>query len=153
MEELFDKIKDGASKTKDAAGKLAKEVAKRTSNAITSTKLSYSINEANNKIKDIYEQIGKTIYEKYLDDDYTDSEFTVEFEHINALMQDIEVLQAKKAELKNILHCENCDTLNPTSSKYCSKCGAKLTSFDDVKVDDVESDEDNVITITPEKGE
>ena len=66
MEELFDKIKDGATKTKDAASRLAKEVAKRTSNAITSTKLSYSINEANNKIKDIYAEIGKSIYEKYL---------------------------------------------------------------------------------------
>lgn len=152
MEELFDKIKDGASKTKDVAGKLAKEVAKRTSNAITSTKLSYSINEANNKIKDIYEQIGKTIYEKYLDDDYTDSEFDVEFEQINALMQDIEVLQTKKAELKNILRCENCDTLNPTSAKYCSKCGAVLTVCDDIEADD-DDDEEDVITITPEKGE
>ena len=59
MDEFLDKIKDGASKTKDAAERLAKEVAKRTSNAIRITKLSYAMNDANNKIKDIYAKIGK----------------------------------------------------------------------------------------------
>ncbi|MBQ3124837.1 MAG: hypothetical protein IJC09_05410 [Clostridia bacterium] len=154
MEELFDKIKDGASKTKDAAGRLAKEVAKRTSNAITSTKLSYAINDANNKIKDIYAEIGKTIYEKYLDGEAVDSEFTDEFEKINAYMDDIEALQAKKAELKNILRCENCDTLNPATSEFCSKCGAKLTASDVADdAEDADEDVEDVITITPEKGE
>ena len=62
MDEFFDKLKDGASKAKDAAERLAKEVTKRTSNAITSTKLSYSINEANNKAEDIFAKIGKGIY-------------------------------------------------------------------------------------------
>lgn len=153
MEELFDKIKDGASKTKDAAGRLAKEVAKRTSNAITSTKLSYAINDANNKIKDIYAEIGKTIYEKYLDGEAVDSEFTDAFEKINAYMDDIEALQAKKSELKNVLRCADCDTLNPVTSDFCSKCGAKLTVSDDTEEAVADEDVEDVITITPEKGE
>ena len=62
MDEFFDKIKDGASKAKDSAEKLAKKVVKHTSDAITNTKLSISINEANNKIKDIYSEIGKALY-------------------------------------------------------------------------------------------
>lgn len=153
MEELFDKIKDGASKTKEAAGHLAKKVAKRTSNAITSTKLSYSISEANGKIKDIYAQIGKALYEKYLNGE-TVSDFVDEFEKIDALMHDIEALQDKKAELKNALRCPECDTLNSTDSEYCSKCGtplAKACDVDEVNADDDEIEE--VITITPEKGE
>ena len=151
MEELFDKIKDGATKTKDAASRLAKEVAKRTSNAITSTKLSYSINEANNKIKDIYAEIGKSIYEKYLNGEVSDSEYKDEFERITLLLDDIEILEEKKAELKNVLRCETCDTLNPASSEYCAKCGTKLTiAATDTKTTDTEED---VIIITPEKGE
>ena len=149
MEELFDKIKDGATKTKDAASRLAKEVAKRTSNAITSTKLSYSINEANNKIKDIYAEIGKTMYEKYLDNG-DESDFASEFEKISVLMQDIEILETKKAELKNVLRCAECGTLNPTTSEYCAKCGAKLAEY--TAGSDV-TQYDDVITITPEKGE
>lgn len=150
MEELFDKIKDGASKTKDTASRFAKEVAKRTSNAITSTKLSYAINDANNKIKDIYAEIGKTIYEKYLDGEAVDSEFTDAFEKINAFMDDIENLESKKAELKNVLRCPDCNTLNPLTAEFCAKCGAKLAV---PETDDTEEDIEDVITITPEKGE
>ena len=104
MDEFIDKIKDGASKTKDAAGRIAKQVAKHTSNAITSTKLTYAINEANNKIKDIYSQIGKTMYEEYLDGATVNEQFADMFEKIDALMHDIEALQAKKAELKKSRH-------------------------------------------------
>ena len=149
MDEFLDKIKDGASKTKDAAERLAKEVAKRTSNAITSTKLSYAINDANNKIKDIYAEIGKTMYEKYLDNG-EESDFASEFEKISVLMQDIEILETKKAELKNVLRCAECSTLNPTTSEYCAKCGAKLAKYTDSSDG---NQYDNAITITPEKGE
>lgn len=152
MDELFDKIKDGASKAKDVAEKMAKKAAKHTSNAITSTKLSYSINEAKGHITDIYAEIGKTVYEKYLNGGAVDSEFTSEFEKISTLMNDIEELQAKKAELKNMVHCDNCDTINPSSSEYCSKCGAKLNSCDDEIIED-DDDTEEVITITPSKGE
>lgn len=155
MEELFDKIKGGASKTKDAAGRIAKELAKRTSNAITSTKLSYAINDANNKIRDIYAEIGKTMYERYLNDGDEETEFKDEFDRISIFMQDIEALQAKKAELKNVLRCTECDTPNPTTSEYCSKCGAKLAIVEDVPVEEdvYEEETEEVITITPVKGE
>ena len=54
MDEFFDKLKDGAYKAKGGAERIAKEVAKRTSNAITYTKLTFAVNEAQNKVKDIY---------------------------------------------------------------------------------------------------
>ena len=48
MDELFDKLKDGASKAKDNAEKIAKKVAQRTSNVINQTKLTFAVNEAQN---------------------------------------------------------------------------------------------------------
>lgn len=153
MDELFDKIKGGASKTKDTAGKWAKVFAKHTSNAITSTKLSYSINDAKNQITDIYTEIGKTIYEKYKNGEYSNLEFESEFERIDALITDIDELRDKKAELKNVLRCEECGTMNPQSSEYCSKCGAKLTDSNELEIDDDTADDDDVITITPVQGE
>ena len=153
MDEFFDKIKDGASKAKDSAEKLAKKVVKHTSDAITNTKLSISINEANNKIKDIYSEIGKAIYIKYLDGDITDSEFADSFEQIGKLMEDIDSLNAKKAELKNSLCCDKCGTFNPHDADYCSKCGAALVHKSDNEADAEEYDSDDVITITPQPGE
>ncbi len=151
MDEFFDKIKDGASKTKDAAERIAKEVAKRTSNAINSTKLSYAINEANNKIKDIYTEIGKTIYEDYLDGNCDDSPFADKLEKIDALMHDIDALQAKKAELKKALYCSECDTLNPTDADYCSKCGAKLEKYSEPAEDISDEEEIEEIIIEPKQ--
>ena len=152
MDEFFDKLKDGASKAKDAAERLAKEVTKRTSNAITSTKLSYSINEANNKAEDIFAKIGKAIYENRIAEIGEDIDFSSEFETIDAIMQDIENLKAKKAELKNAVMCAECGTLNPIESEYCSKCGAQLFTADEdadtVDDDDIEVEE---ITIIPEQ--
>lgn len=154
MDEFFDKLKGGASKAKDGAERIAKKVVKHTSDAITNTKLSISINEANNKIKDIYSEIGKDIYIKYLDGELPESEFQASFEQIDKLMEDIDSLNAKKAELKNSLCCSECNTFNPLSADYCSKCGAPLvhTSVDSEEDDEVYTSDD-VITITPQPEE
>ncbi len=161
MDELFDKIKDSASKAKDGASKIAKEVAKRTSNAITQTKLAFSVNEAQNKIKDIYAEIGKSLYAKHIDgNDYT--EFSDELLQIDKLMEEIEILNDKIAELKNSLKCQECGALNPNSSDYCSKCGSQLPKadedFEESDIDDAfdtfeETDDEEVIVITPQKPE
>lgn len=159
MDELFDKIKDGASKAKDGASKIAKEVAKRTTNAIAITKLSFSVNEAQSKIKDIYTEIGKSLYTKHLDgNDY--AEFEDELAQIDKLMTEIETLNDKIAELKNSLKCRECGALNPNTSDYCAKCGSVLpkeSNDDDVEEDSVfaddSDDDEEVIIITPQKPE
>lgn len=155
MDDIMNKIKDTASRAKDEAEKIAKVVAKHTSNAINNTKLTFSINEANSKIKDIYTEIGEILYEKYLNDEATDPEFTTAFEQIDKLMVDIGELYDKKAALKNSLRCKSCGALNSSDSEFCSKCGAALELEEfDAEVDDVSDDViDEVITITPEKGE
>ena len=75
-----------------------------------------------------------------------------EFETIDAIMQDIENLKAKKAELKNAVMCAECGTLNPIEAEYCSKCGTQLFTADEdadtVDDDDIEVEE---ITIIPEQ--
>ncbi len=152
MEEILDKIKDGASKAKDGAGRFAKEVAKHTTKVITKTKLAYLINEANSKIKDIYTKIGEDIYENRLNPDNLD--FADEFEQIDRLKQDIEELNEKKAELKNSVRCNECGEYSSKNAEYCSKCGAPIGVDEEVAQpasDDEEEEE--VITITPEMSE
>lgn len=161
MDELFDKIKDGAYKAKDGASKIAKQVAKKTSNAISITKLSFTVNETQGKIKDIYTEIGKSLYAKHLDgNDY--EEFTDELNHIDKLMEEIEALNDKIADLKNSLKCDECGALNPTTSDYCAKCGAALPkdaedNDDEISIEDAfesaEDDDEEIIIITPQKPE
>ncbi|MGN0163747.1 MAG: hypothetical protein ACI4EA_09265, partial [Candidatus Ornithomonoglobus sp.] len=94
-DQLFEKIKSGAYKTKDNAGRWAKEVAKRTSNAVTHAKLAFAVSETNSKVKDIYAEIGKTIYADYLDGKEASEELKPSLEQIDKLMEEIEALNAK----------------------------------------------------------
>lgn len=157
MEDLFDKLKDGMSKAKDGAEQVAKSIVKHTSNAINGTKLSISINEANNKIKDIYTQIGKAIYEAHISEDGSDLNFDEEFAQIEQLKQDVETLSVKKAELKDSVRCHECGTLNKTEADFCFKCGATLDKAADKDTDfadeyyDANDNADDTIIITPQK--
>lgn len=164
MDEIFDKIKDGASKAKDGAARIAKEVAKRTSNVIAHTKLTFAVNEAQSKIKDIYGEIGKTLYTKHLDGIDCGEDFTDSFAQLDNLMDEVEALTAKIAELKNSLKCPECGAYNSSESDYCSKCGAHLvkeeTEEEDGAVDDAfteadmdDEDDEDVIIIDPKKPE
>ncbi len=157
MDEIKDKVKDGAKWVGQKAEKYAKIFAKRTSDAIATTKLSIAINEANNKIKDIYTQIGEAMYEDYLNDGNGDLDLTDSFEQIDRLMVDIGALYDKKAELKNATRCKKCGSLNDLEADFCSKCGAVLEA-EDISAEDfeeeIEEEEiDEQITITPEKAE
>ena len=166
MDEIFDKIKGGATKAKDGAARIAKEVAKRTSNVITHTKLSFAVNETQSKIKDIYSEIGKTLYAKYLDGADCGDDFADSFDQLDKLLDEIEALNSKIAELKNSLKCPECGVYNPNESDYCSKCGARLIketeaeeedadieeAFTEADTEDDEEDEE-VIIINPKKPE
>ena len=142
MDEFFDKLKDGAYKAKGGAERIAKEVAKRTSNAITYTKLTFAVNEAQNKVKDIYTEIGKNMYEKYLEGETYDETFISSFEQIDKLMDEIAALNEKTAELKNTLRCPECGAHNPADADYCIKCGSQLSHDADDESDDYEDDID-----------
>ena len=161
MDEFIDKLKDGAIKAKDGAGRIAKEVAKRTSNAITHTKLSFLVNDTRGKIKDICSSIGQAAYEKYLEGDAVDGEFTSQFEQLDALMEELDALNEKIAELQNSQSCKVCGAKNNNDAEYCSKCGAKLERIDGQpeeaeEEDDTSFNEDSdedVIVIDPKKPE
>lgn len=157
MDDLFDKIKDSVSKAKDGAEQVAKTIAKHTSNAINGTKLSISINEANNKLNDIYAKIGKTVYETHAGGDVGDFDFDEEHSQIEQLLQDIETLTRKKAELKHTVCCDECGTLNNDEADFCSKCGSELKKSDRCDNADEYYDADDIgdetITITPQHGE
>lgn len=166
MDEFFDKLKDGANKAKDNAERLAKEVAKRTQNAITHTKLTIAANELQNKIKDAYAEIGKTVYEKYLEGTTGDEDLTSSFEQLDKLMDESAVIHEKIAELKNSLKCSECGAFNPADADYCIKCGSHLVAEadqdeeSDYEIDEAfaeaeadEDDDEEIIIINPKKPE
>lgn len=145
MDEVFDRIKEQANKAKDGAVKITKTVIDKTNNVVSQTKLKYAISETSGKIDDIYKEMGKAVYERYLSDDETCCDKMREMcEKIDALNEEIDTLNDQLAELKKTVKCTKCGAQNNTGSAYCSKCGEKLYE---------ESDDEQTAEVKPKKPE
>lgn len=126
MDNIFKKVKSVASDVISEAEKVTKDVVKKSGNLVDQTKLKIAMNEMEQKLNDEYIAIGKFVYDQHKQG----SEFTdVVGEHctkLDEISAEIEDMKKQLAEAKNSVLCDECDTLNPVDSQFCSKCGAKL---------------------------
>ncbi len=112
---------DLSRKAKEAA----QGVAKKSGELVEVTKLNVSISSEEDKIKKIYAQIGKKIYESYRSDSSNAGVFTQECEKIDEYNKNIEEMKNKILDIKNIKECTQCGIELKKDSAFCPKCGAK----------------------------
>lgn len=121
--EFFDKLGKKATQaykiTADKTGKLAKE-----------TKLKIKISDLKSQINDLYEEIGKNVYQKHLREDRNANEEIEEdinnlCTKIDVLSDEIDSLLEQCLELKDKKQCKNCYKEIEKNDKYCPNCGAK----------------------------
>ena len=139
--EFFDKLGKKASEaykmTADKTGKIAKE-----------TKMKFKIGELRSQISDIYEEIGKKVYEKHVKKEEVSMKNDLEEEctKIDVLSDEIESLLKQCLELKDKKQCPKCFKEIEKDAKFCPSCGAKQEEIEVKEVEileDVESTEDN----------
>lgn len=143
MEEVLDKIKEQANKAKDGAVKLTKTVIDKTNNVVNQTKVKFAISETKGKIKEVYTEIGKEVYEEYLKDGDAADTVAEKCAKIDALKEELTELKERLAELKETVRCANCDAYNHYDDVYCSKCGEKLSNEE-------ETESEETVTIADE---
>lgn len=116
--EFFNKIGDIASKTYKNASQKTGEIAKE-------AKIKMKMNENKSKIKDLYEEIGKIVYQKYISKEEVkiEEDLNTYCNQIDELSKEIEKCQEEVLSLKNKRICENCYAEIDLSSKYCPHCG------------------------------
>lgn len=118
--EFFDKLGKKASEaykvTADKTGKLAKEA-----------KLRMKMGELKSEINDIYEEIGKKVYENHVKEEKKDisNELEEECTKIDCLSDEIESILKQCLELKDKRQCPNCYVEIEKDVKFCPECGAK----------------------------
>lgn len=118
--EFFNKLGKKASEaykvTADKTGKLAKEA-----------KLRMKMGDLKSEINEIYEEIGKKVYENHVKDEKTDitSEIQELCTKIDCLSDEVETILKECLELKDKRQCPNCFTELEKDAEFCSKCGAK----------------------------
>lgn len=120
--EFFDKLGKKASQaakiTADKTGKIAKE-----------TKLKFRIGELKTQINDIYEEIGKKVYEKHVREEELCIKKDLEEQctKIDVLSDEIDNLLKECLELKDKKQCLNCYKEIEKDDKFCPNCGEKQT--------------------------
>lgn len=118
--EFFEKLGKKASET-------YKSAAEKTNKLASETKLKLKISDNKSKIKEIYTDIGKKVYEKHILDGNIciKDEIKEELERIDELSNEIKEFERQKLELSDIKQCVNCKNEIDVSAKFCPNCGAE----------------------------
>ena len=107
---------DLGRKTSETTGKIARE-----------TKLKMKINENKGKITDIYEEIGKKVYEKHVREENIDIKADLEEEckKLDELSKEIEEARIEILKLNQKKLCSKCSAEIENGALFCPKCGEK----------------------------
>ncbi len=152
MDEFFYKVKEQAAKAKDEAAKLAHQMVDKTNNLMTQTKIGFAVGETEDKIKEIYTNMGEKVYNRYTEGTLLCECMRESCEKLDELMEELADLKEKLSEVKNSVKCEKCGESNPKTACYCAKCGAALKE-DDYTVESYKEDEVEAVIIKPRKTE
>ena len=105
---------------------LGKKTSETTSKITKEAKLKMKISENKNKIKDLYEEIGKNIYEDFTKAEKTNAEAIEEkCKSIDELNKEIENANKEILVLNHKKICEKCNAEMEDTALFCPKCGEK----------------------------
>lgn len=120
--DFFDKLGKKASKTykvtAEKTGKLAKE-----------TKLKFKINDLRSSVIDMYEEIGKKVYEIHEEGKKSvnfEKDLAEEIEKLEKIASEITKLNEECLSLKDKRKCPECYYEVEREANFCSNCGVKL---------------------------
>ena len=133
--DFFDRLGKKATEaykvTADKTGKIAKE-----------TKLKFKMGELKSKIEDIYEEIGKKVYEKHVKkEEISINELLEECKQIDEMSNEIEKIRQECLELKDKKQCPKCFKEIDKNMKFCPECGAKQEEEEAKEVEVLEKPE------------
>ena len=142
--DFFDKLGKKATEaykvTADKTGKIAKE-----------TKLKFKMGELKSKIEDIYEEIGKKVYETHVKkEEISMNDLLEECKQIDEMSEKIEKIRQECLELKDKKQCPKCFKEIDKNMKFCPECGAKQEEEEAKEVEVLEEPEEKEETVASE---
>lgn len=103
----------------------AKAAAKKSSSVVEVTKLNMNINVEEDKIRKLYAEMGKQLYEEYSEGGNIEGKLLEKCMRIDEIIANIDEMREKILELKNVKACPNCGIILDIDMEYCHKCGRK----------------------------
>ena len=106
---------------------LGKKATETTGKIAGEAKLKIKINDNKGKIDDIYEAIGKKVYEKHVREENIDIKVDLleECSKIDALAKEIEDARLQILKLNQKKLCSKCSAEIENGAMFCPKCGEK----------------------------
>lgn len=138
--ELFDKIGKKASETykftTEKTGKIAKEA-----------KIKMAMNNNKAKIEEIYEQIGKKVFEKHVreEDINIKNDLQEECSKIDKLAEEIEKYRTELLGLNDKKQCKKCYSEIELDYKFCPNCGEKQDELEKTNTQEEPEKEEEII--------
>lgn len=131
---------DFLNKLKNVANKTYKSASQKTGELAKEAKIKMKLNENKAKIKDLYEEIGKIIYQKHVHGEEVKikEDLDTYCSQIDEISKEQEKLQEELLTLKNKRICENCYTEIELNVKYCPHCGFEQPTE---QVEDINNEE------------
>jgi ribosomal protein S27AE len=103
----------------------AKAAAKLSGSVVEVTRLNMSINAEEEKVRKIYTEMGKQVYEDYNEGKLVGEKLLEKCVKIDEIIANIDAMKEKILELKNVKACPNCGLVLAIDMEYCYKCGKK----------------------------
>jgi len=135
--DFFNKLGNMASET-------YKYTADKTSKIAKETKTKMKMNEYKSQIEDLYEEIGKIVYQKHVREENINIKEDLEeyCTKIDTLSNKVEECRMDILSLKDKKQCPSCYTEIEKENKFCPKCGSEQPE-EVVEVKEVEIVEDD----------
>ncbi len=103
----------------------AKAAAKKSGSVVEVTRLNMNINAEEDKVRKIYSDIGKQLYEDYTEGKNVGDKILEYCLKIDEVIKSIDEMREKILELRNVKACPNCGMELDVEMEYCYKCGRK----------------------------
>jgi RNA polymerase subunit RPABC4/transcription elongation factor Spt4 len=123
--EFMKKIEEISKIVGKTASDTYNTVASKSGKLIEDTKTKIAVGDKEEEIKQIYEAMGKTVYDSYKTGEDVGKAFTKESKKIEKIEKDIADMKTKMLFNKDLRECSNCGEIISISSVYCQNCGDK----------------------------
>jgi len=118
-------FKEGLLSLKKVVAKGATSVAKKSGELVEISKLNSAINSNDDKLYELYSQIGEIVYKKYKKTKEIDHDLKTICEDITEIAEENEKLTKRSKKLNSIRKCLACGHEMKLEVDFCPKCGLK----------------------------
>ena len=136
---------------KETLLKFSRGVTKTSGEMIKSTKLALALSSEEDKLKQVYIEIGKKTHEIYQYGGTLGKFFDEKYVEIQQIETAIQELKTQMDTVKGVKSCPKCDANVQRNASFCPKCGHKMNSVNDSSPEEPLPKQENSLPINEEQ--